>query len=153
MKDLISIGELANRAGVTTSSLRFYDAEGLIHSVRTSGGQRRYHREVIRRVSFIKIAQGIGLELDAIRAALSSLPNARTPTKADWEKLSRSWRPMLDARIAVLERTRDQLTECIGCGCLSLRSCALYNPSDGAASFGAGARYLLGDDPSAVIGS
>ena len=145
--ELISIGELADRTGVTTSSLRFYDAEGLIQSTRTTGGQRRYHREVLRRVSFIKIAQSIGLELDAIRAALATLPNSRTPTKADWERLSRSWRPMLDERIAVLQRTRDQLTECIGCGCLSLRSCALYNSDDKAASFGAGARYLLADRP------
>ena len=152
MQDLISIGELADRTGVTPSSLRFYDSEGLIHSTRTSGGQRRYHREVLRRVSFIKIAQSIGLDLEAIRVALTSLPNSRTPTKADWEKLSRSWRPLLDERIAVLQRTRDQLTDCIGCGCLSLRSCALYNPDDGAASFGTGARYLLGDDPPEVTG-
>ena len=145
--ELISIGELAERAGVSTSSLRFYESEGLIHALRSEGGQRRFPREVLRRVSFIKIAQSVGLELDEIRNTLASLPNSRTPTKADWEKLSRSWRPMLEARIAILQRTRDQLSDCIGCGCLSLRSCALYNSQDRAAGFGAGARYLMGDPP------
>ena len=145
--ELISIGELAERAGVSTSSLRFYESEGLIHALRSEGGQRRFPREVLRRVSFIKIAQSVGLELDEIRNTLASLPNSRTPTKADWEKLSRGWRPMLDARIATLQRTRDQLSDCIGCGCLSLRSCALYNAEDRASGFGAGARYLMGDLP------
>lgn len=146
-EDGISIGELAERTGVAASALRFYEAEGLIVSVRTTGGQRRYHREVIRRVSFIRIAQRVGLRLDEIAEALASLPAGRTPTKADWSRLSGSWRPRLDEQIAVLERLRDDLDSCIGCGCLSLRACALYNPDDGAAAGGPGPRYLLGDEP------
>ncbi len=145
--DHLSIGEVAARTGVATSALRFYESEELIRSLRTDGGQRRYPREVLRRVAFIKIAQSVGLELDEIRASLATLPNSRTPTKADWEHLSRGWRPMLDQRIATLQRLRHQLSDCVGCGCLSLRSCALYNPDDRAARFGAGARYLLGDLP------
>lgn len=143
----LTIGALSQRTGVATSALRFYETQGLIRSTRTAGGQRRYDREVLRRVGFIKIAQTVGLELDAIRASLNSLPNSRTPTKADWERLSRSWKPMLDERIATLVRLRDQLGECIGCGCLSLRSCALYNPADAAEQYGTGARYLMGDLP------
>ncbi len=148
----IGIGDLSERTGVAPSALRFYEAEGLIHSARSAGGQRRYHREVLRRVSFIRIAQRVGLSLDEIREALASLPASRTPSKADWARLSRSWRPMLDERIAVLERLRDTLTDCIGCGCLSLRSCTLYNHDDAAAHFGPGPRYLLGDPP-ALSGS
>ena len=147
MHESLSIGEVSERTGVPTSALRFYEAEGLICSTRTSGQQRRYDRDVLRRVSFVRIAQQVGLSLDDIRDQLSSLPESRTPTKADWARLSRSWRPQLDQQIAVLERLRDQLTDCIGCGCLSLRACALYNPDDSAARFGAGARYLLGDSP------
>lgn len=146
-EDLISIGELADRTGVAPSALRFYEAEGLIAASRSDGGQRRFHREVIRRVSFIRIAQRVGLRLDEIAAALATLPEERTPTKADWSRLSRSWRPRLDEQIAVLERLRDELDSCIGCGCLSLRACALYNPDDAAAAGGAGPRYLLGDEP------
>src|SRR5213078_1291349 len=145
--DWLSIGQVADRTGVATSALRYYEREGLIRSTRTSGDQRRYHREVLRRVAFIRIAQRVGLTLDDIRAALASLPEERTPTKADWAKLSKSWRPQLDAQIAVLERLRDELTSCIGCGCLSLKACALYNPEDAAATYGAGPRYLLGDEP------
>lgn len=144
----LTIGEVAERTGVTTSALRFYEAEGLLCASRSAGGQRRYDRDVLRRVSFIRIAQRVGLDLDEVRGALDDLPDGRTPTKADWARLSRRWRPVLDERIAVLERLRDQLADCIGCGCLSLRSCGLYNPSDRAASFGPGARYLLGDEPS-----
>jgi MerR family redox-sensitive transcriptional activator SoxR len=143
--DLLSIGELCERTGVATSALRFYEAEGLIHATRSEGGQRRYHREVLRRVSFIRIAQKVGLSLDQIRASLASLPESRTPTKADWSRLSNAWRPQLDEHIAVLQRLRDELTDCIGCGCLSLRSCALYNHDDGAAVLGPGPRFLLGD--------
>jgi MerR family redox-sensitive transcriptional activator SoxR len=143
----IGIGELSDRTDVAPSALRFYEDEGLIRSTRSAGNQRRYHREVLRRVSFIRIAQKVGLSLDDIRDALASLPDSRTPSKADWGRLSASWRPMLDERIAVLERLRDQLTDCIGCGCLSLRSCFLYNHDDEAARFGAGPRYLLGDPP------
>jgi MerR family redox-sensitive transcriptional activator SoxR len=142
---LLTIGEVAERTGVAPSALRFYEAEGLISSTRTEGRQRRFHRETLRRVAFIRVAQRVGLGLDEIRASLASLPRNRTPTKADWERLSRAWRPALDDQIAVLVRLRDQLSECIGCGCLSLRACALYNPDDRAARFGAGARYLLDD--------
>jgi MerR family redox-sensitive transcriptional activator SoxR len=143
--DLITIGELSERTGVAPSALRFYEQEGLIQATRSPGGQRRFHREVLRRVSFIRIAQRVGLSLDQIRESLASLPASRTPNKADWARLSQSWRPQLDDHIAVLQRLRDELTECIGCGCLSLRSCALYNHDDVAAGLGPGPRYLLGD--------
>lgn len=145
--ELLTIGEVAARTGVATSALRFYEAEGLIRSERTGGGQRRYQREVVRRVSFVKIAQHVGVGLDEIRGVLADLPDGRTPTKADWARAARRWAPLLDERIAVLERIRGDLTSCIGCGCLSLRSCSLYNPADAAVAFGAGARYLLGDPP------
>ncbi|MGD9705358.1 MAG: redox-sensitive transcriptional activator SoxR [Acidimicrobiia bacterium] len=145
MHESLTIGEIAARTGVATSALRFYEAEELITSTRSEGGQRRYDREVIRRVSFIRIAQQMGMSLDEIRVSLASLPEGRTPTKADWAKVSRAWRPRLDEQIATLVRLRDTLTDCIGCGCLSLRSCALYNPGDRAARFGPGARYLLSD--------
>ncbi len=147
MTDLLTIGDVADRTGVTTATLRFYETEGLLRPLRTEGNQRRFEREVLRRVSFIRIAQQVGLTLDEIRAHLASLPQERTPTKADWARLSRAWRPRLDEQIAVMQRLRDQLEDCIGCGCLSLKSCALYNPSDVASRFGAGARYLLGDPP------
>lgn len=143
----LTIGEVSERTGVSPSALRYYEAEGLIAAMRTDGQQRRYEREVLRRVSFIRIAQQLGLTLDEVREQLASLPDERTPTKADWARLSRGWRPRLDAQIAMLQRLRDTLTDCIGCGCLSLRSCALYNPDDAAARFGAGPRYLLGDQP------
>ena len=143
--DLLSIGELAERTGMAPSALRFYDERGLIRSERTDGGQRRFHREVVRRVSFIRAAQGVGLTLDQAADALASLPDARTPTVADWARISRRWRPQLDERIARLELLRDTLASCIGCGCLSLRSCALYNPDDAAAGLGPGPRYLWGD--------
>ncbi len=149
--ELLTIGEVAARTGLSTSALRFYEREGLLRSERTSGGQRRYPREVLRRVAFVRVAQSIGLDLEQIAELLGSLPRGRTPTKADWARLSRGWRPMLDERIATLERLRDQLSDCIGCGCLSLRACALYNPSDRAAGFGAGPRYLLGDRPGDVV--
>ena len=145
--DLLTIGEVAARTGLAPSALRFYEHEGLVGSVRSGGGQRRYEREVLRRLAFIRVAQSVGLDLGEIKAMLGSLPKGRTPNKADWERLSRGWRPKLDDRIAALVRLRDQLSECIGCGCLSLRSCALYNPSDRAATLGAGPRFLLGDTP------
>jgi MerR family transcriptional regulator, redox-sensitive transcriptional activator SoxR len=141
----LSIGALSERTGVAHSALRFYEAEGLIHATRSAGGQRRYPRDVLRRVSFIRIAQQVGLSLDEIRTALSSLPENRTPNKKDWERLSTSWRPRLDAQIAMLERLRDRLTGCIGCGCLSLRLCQLVNPGDEAAGRGPGPRYILDD--------
>ena len=140
----LSIGEVAERAGVATSALRFYEKEGLVHSTRTEGGQRRYERDVLRRIAFVRAAQRVGLTLEDIRAALESLPDARTPTAADWERLSRSWRPMLNARIAELQRLRDSLDSCIGCGCLSLRVCRLSNPHDIAAARGPGAQWLIG---------
>lgn len=145
--DWLAIGQVAARTGVATSALRYYEREALIRSTRTDGGQRRYHREVVRRVAFIRIAQRVGLTLDEIRDALGSLPNERTPTKADWATLSKSWRPQLDAQIEMLQRLRDELTSCIGCGCLSLKACALYNPADAAAIYGSGPRFLFGDEP------
>lgn len=142
----LTIGEVAERAGVATSALRFYEKEGLISSTRTDGGQRRYHRDVLRRIAFVRAAQRVGLSLDDIRSSLDSLPDSRTPTAADWERLSRSWRPLLDARIHELERLRYRLDACIGCGCLSLKACRLSNPDDVAAELGPGARWLLGAD-------
>lgn len=143
----ISIGEVAQRAGIAPSALRFYEAQGFIQSARSQGGQRRFHRSTLRRVAFIRVAQRVGLTLDEIRLALATLPESRTPTKSDWARISRDWRPRLDEQIATLERLRDELTSCIGCGCLSFSACALYNPGDVAASRGAGPRYLLGDKP------
>ena len=143
--DVLSIGEVAERTGVSVSTLRFYEAEGLIASGRTAGGQRRYQRDALRRIAFIRIAQQIGLSLDDIAGALAALPDGRTPNVADWTRLSRAWRSLLDERIHLLELVRDDLTSCIGCGCLSLRSCKLYNPDDRARALGQGPRYLLGD--------
>ena len=146
----IGIGELARRAGVAASALRFYEERGLLAGRRSAGGQRQYPRHVLRRVAFIRAAQTVGLSLEDVAAALATLPQGRTPTAADWQKLARGWQPLLDARIAELQRLRDQLASCIGCGCLSLARCALYNPGDRAAARGPGARYLLGDRPDAV---
>lgn len=143
----LSIGEVAERAGVAASALRFYEKEGLIAAERTDGNQRRFHRDVLRRVAFIRAAQRVGLTIDDIRDALSSLPEARTPTAADWARLSRGWRPVLDARIGELVRLRDRLDSCIGCGCLSLRTCKLSNPDDWVASQGPGARWLEHQPP------
>src|SRR4029077_10659441 len=143
--ELLTIGEVAERTGVAVSALRFYDSEGFIASVRTAGGQRRFSREVLRRIAFIRVAQTVGLTLEEIREALATLPQGRTPNKADWARLSRGWRPRLDAQISLLERLRDELTSCIGCGCLSLQACSLYNPDDRAAELGDGARYLRGN--------
>lgn len=139
----LTIGALSDRTGVATSALRYYEAEGLIHAARSPGGQRRYPRDTLRRVSFIRIAQQVGLTLEEIRSALGSLPEGRTPTQRDWERLSTSWRPRIDAQIAVLERLRDRLAGCIGCGCLSLKICKLVNPDDTAAQRGPGPRYVL----------
>lgn len=144
---LIDIAELAVRSGVAASALRFYEAEGLIEAYRSPGKRRRFARATLRRLAFIRAAQAVGLTLDEIKAALARLPHGRTPTRADWERISADWTPMLDAKIAALTRLRGALTSCIGCGCLSLTRCALYNPGDAARVKGAGARYLLGDDP------
>lgn len=151
-QELLAIGELATRAGVATSALRFYESQGLISSVRTAGGQRRYRRAELRRVSFVLAAQRVGVPLTNVREMLDALPSGRTPTKRDWARLSTHWRTRLDERIAALEEMRDHLTECIGCGCLSLQTCNLFNPKDAASALGAGPRYLLGDRPRDVIG-
>jgi MerR family redox-sensitive transcriptional activator SoxR len=143
MQTELTIGTLSRRSGVAPSALRYYEAEGLIGSTRTESGHRRYRRDTLRRVAFIRVAQQVGLQLDEIRAALASLPDGRTPTRADWAQLSASWRPRLDARIAMLERLRDDLTGCIGCGCLSLETCRLHNPGDRLAARGPGPRRLL----------
>lgn len=145
--DHLTIGEMAARAGVATSALRFYEANGLIRSDRTDSGHRRFAREVLRRIAFIQVAQRVGLSLDEIKDALSSLPDSRTPTAADWAHVSSAWRARLNEQIESLERFRDELTSCIGCGCLSLRVCTLYNPGDRAGNRGPGPRYLLGDRP------
>jgi len=146
--ETLSIGQVAARAGIAPSALRFYEAEGLIRAERSFGGQRRFQRDVLRRIAFVRVAQRVGLTIQEIRDALATLPAGRTPTKEDWGRLSRAWKPRLDDQIATLERLRDRLTSCIGCGCLSFKACALYNPSDAAAGLGAGPRYLLGDAPS-----
>jgi len=151
MKAPLSIGEVAERTGVSSSALRFYESRGLIASLRSDGGQRRYRRDVLRRVAFIRVAQHVGLSLEEIGQALSLLPDRRTPRASDWERISTSWRDRLDERIVLLQALRGQLSSCIGCGCLSLKKCALYNPSDGAARLGAGPRYLLGDSSTDVV--
>ncbi|NRQ50050.1 redox-sensitive transcriptional activator SoxR [Aeromicrobium stalagmiti] len=135
-------GEVAHRSGVAVSALHFYEREGLITSRRTAGNQRRYHRDVLRRIAFVRVSQGLGISLAVIREALSTLPDDRVPTKADWSRLSRGWRSDLDARIDHLQRLRDDLDGCIGCGCLSLKSCALYNTDDVLGTGGSGPRRL-----------
>ena len=154
MATLISIGELAQRSGIASSALRFYEERGLIQSIRSaeeSTKRRMFARDVLRRVSFIRIAQTVGLSLEQIQQALATLPEQRTPTKQDWERLSRSWQPLLQQRIDTLTQLRDRLTSCVGCGCLSLKSCALYNPDDLAAQRGSGTRYLMGDSSKQVL--
>src|SRR3954468_24535830 len=138
----LTIGQLAERSGVATSAIRFYESRGLVSSVRTSGNQRRYAQSTLRRVAFIKTAQRIGLTLGEIGEALATLPDSRTPTKADWHRLSLAWRPRLDEQIRRIELLRDRLDSCIGCGCLSLASCALTNPGDDLADRGPGAVLL-----------
>ena len=141
----LTIGQVSLRSGVAPSALRFYEAEGLIASERTDGNQRRFHRTVLRRVAVIQAGRTAGIPLATIRDALAVLPTDRPPSKRDWAKLSRAWRTDVEERIALLERVRDDLESCIGCGCLSLRSCRLFNTGDRAAHSGPGARYLLGD--------
>lgn len=140
---MLTIGELSERSGIPASTLRYYDRVGLLHAERTAGNQRRYPRSALRRVSFVRLAQRVGVSLQEIAAALDGLPDSRTPDAADWAKLSLGWRERLDERIALLEGLRDRLSSCIGCGCLSLRSCALYNPDDALATEGPGPRNLL----------
>jgi MerR family transcriptional regulator, redox-sensitive transcriptional activator SoxR len=139
--DFITIGDLAARTGVAVSAIRYYEARGLVAALRTRGNQRRFLRADIRRVSFILIAQGMGLSLEEIGAELAGLPDERTPNAADWARISKLLRARIDARIAALERTRANLDGCIGCGCLSLKRCALYNPGDVAGRDGTGPRF------------
>lgn len=140
MADTLGVGEVAARSGVAISTLHYYETRGLIHSLRSGGNQRRYRRDVLRRIAFIRAAQQVGIALEEIALALSALPEQRTPTKADWTRLSKRWREQLSARIDSLQRLRDQLDGCIGCGCLSLKSCQLYNHDDALGRGGAGAR-------------
>ena len=142
MEDRLGVGEVADRSGFAASALRFYEREGLIESHRSAGNQRRYPRSVLRRLAFIRAARHVGLTLDEVRTALAKLPASRTPTRADWTRISRSWRARLDGEIEALEALRDGLDSCIGCGCLSLQTCRLSNPHDVAAVDGPGAVYL-----------
>lgn len=141
-KQLLTVSEVSRRSGFAASALRYYEREGLIRATRTGGGQRRFERSVLRRLAFIRAARNVGLSLEEIRAELRTLPDLRAPTRADWGRISRSWRQRLDEQISALEALRDGLQSCIGCGCLSLRSCAMSNPGDRAATDGVGAAYL-----------
>lgn len=146
-RDFLSIGQLAKRTGLAVSAIRYYEEQGLVKSERNAGGQRRFRRADIRRLSFVQIAQQFDFSLKNIAEQLSRLPDERTPTKGDWAKISRHFRADLDARIATLEKLRDTLDGCIGCGCLSLKKCQLYNPQDEISERGTGARFLMGDAP------
>ena len=137
----LSVGEVARRSGVAVSALHFYERKGLIRSLRTAGNQRRYARDVLRRLAVVRVAQRVGMPLEAVGAALAELPEGRTPTKAEWARMSARWRGELDARIGMLEFLRDQLTGCIGCGCLSLKRCRLANPDDALGQEGATPRW------------
>ncbi|MGB3246433.1 MAG: redox-sensitive transcriptional activator SoxR [Sulfitobacter sp.] len=148
VNDGLTIGALAKRTGLAVSAIRYYEAQGLIQPWRNTGGQRRFGRADIRRLSFVMIAQQFGFTLPQIKEQLDRLPGGRTPTRADWAGISKGFRKALDARIVTLTKLRDNLDGCIGCGCLSLESCALYNPADRAAKKGPGPRYLMGDSPS-----
>src|ERR1700761_883228 len=143
-RDLFTVSEIAKRSGFAPSAIRFYEGQGLITASRTAGGQRRFERQMLRRLAFIRAARNVGLSLDEVAAALARLPNGRTPTRADWARLSKDWRGRLDDQIAGLMALRDNLDSCIGCGCLSLQRCAIYNPADSAAAAGPGAVYLPG---------
>jgi len=145
--NLLTIGEVARRSGVASSALRFYEERGLITSERSGSGHRRYDRSVLRRIAFIVFAQRVGLTLDEIGAELAKLPPGRVPTRSDWSRLSSGWSSRIEERIAELERLRAGLTECIGCGCLSLDRCKLANPDDRASGLGPGPRYWIGDRP------
>ena len=140
--DLLTVGQVSERSGFAPSALRFYERQGLVRAARTTGNQRRYERNVLRRLAFIRAARNVGLSLDEVAGALATLPDGRTPTRADWTRLSRSWRARLDAQIQALTSLRDGLDSCIGCGCLSLRRCAFSNPADVASTSGPGANFL-----------
>ncbi len=144
---MMSIGKVSERTGLAVSAIRYYEEEGLLQVGRNAGGQRRYRSSDIRRLSFIMIAQRLGFSISMICEQLKQLPDNRTPTKSDWSKLSETFRQHLDGRIAALENLRDKLDGCIGCGCLSLESCQLYNPNDSVSDKGPGPRFLLGDRP------
>jgi MerR family redox-sensitive transcriptional activator SoxR len=146
---LLTISELSARSGAAPSALRYYEGLGLISATRTAGNQRRYPRHMLRRVAFIRAGRQLGLELREIQASLALLPGDRAPTRAEWSRAARSWQARIDEKIAELQRMSETLTSCIGCGCLSLRRCSLYNQGDRAAQLGAGARWLLGDESSA----
>ena len=145
MPNHLTIGELSHRSGVAASALRFYESVGLVASERTAGNQRRYPRHMLRRIAFIRAAQRVGLSLGEIQSALSSLPDGRTPTKSDWERVSRAWTTRIDRQIADLELLKTKLTGCIGCGCLSLRTCSLSNPDDVQGENRAGPAWLTTD--------
>ncbi|HZU79786.1 MAG TPA: redox-sensitive transcriptional activator SoxR [Acidimicrobiales bacterium] len=151
MAEVLTIGEVAERAGLAASAIRFYERRGLVTAAREANGQRRFRRDVLRRLAFIRVAQRVGLSLEEIGEALAGLPSDRAPTAAQWQRLSSSWRGRLDERIALLEGLRDNLSSCIGCGCLSLRRCWLANPDDAAAGLGPGPRFLLGDREEDVV--
>ncbi len=145
--DALTIGQLSTRTGIAVSAIRYYETQGLIHPDRNAGGQRQFRRADIRRLSFVRIAQQFGFSIEQICEQLSTLPNARTPNKADWGRIAVKFRKELDTRIETLTKLRDDLDGCIGCGCLSLRKCKLYNPNDMARHKGSGPRYLMGDKP------
>ncbi|HEY7042121.1 MAG TPA: redox-sensitive transcriptional activator SoxR [Nocardioidaceae bacterium] len=150
MPDHLSIGELSLRSGVAASALRFYEDVGLIEAERTAGNQRRYPRHMLRRIAFIRAAQRVGLSLDEIAAALATLPDRRTPNKADWERVSRHWTARIDRQIADLQRLKTKLTSCVGCGCLSLRTCSLSNPDDEQGEAAAGPAWLATEENAGV---
>jgi MerR family redox-sensitive transcriptional activator SoxR len=145
MEELLSIGEVAERSGLATSAIRFYERRGLVQAERTQRGQRRFRREVLRRIAFVRIAQRVGLSLEEIVAALSELPVEKAPSTRDWHRMTNGWRERIEQRITLLEALRGGLESCIGCGCLSMKSCALSNSDDWAARLGAGPRYLISD--------
>ena len=143
MQEWITIGEVARRSGLAASAIRFYEKTGLVTAERTDGGQRRFRRDVLRRIAFIRVAQRVGLSLEEIAEALASLPSDRAPNRREWQRMTSGWRQRIDQRISLLQALSQGLTECIGCGCLSLRTCALSNPGDWAGARGSGPRYLL----------
>lgn len=145
MDHLLTIGEVSDRSGLAASAVRFYERQGLVHAERSASGQRRFRRDVLRRIAFIRIAQRVGLSLEEIATALAVLPADRAPTKGDWQRLTSGWQDRIEQRITLLEALQSGLSACIGCGCLSLRTCALANPDDVAAGGGPGPQWLMGE--------